>query len=141
MAERPIVAHGNDLRPDEIAKIASHPSATVVWCPRTHAYFGHPPHPVADLLRSGVSVAIGTDSLGSSQTLSLWDDVRFAVEQRVDLDPSEVLQMATLSGADMLGRNDLGRIEPGSSLPLALVPLRSPDATQWQEAVFGRRDD
>ena len=48
---RPVVfCHGNYLRPD-------HPipdNAAVVYCPRTHAAFGHPAHPFRDFLARGV---------------------------------------------------------------------------------------
>ena len=43
----------------------------VVHCPRTHAYFGHRPYPLAKMLAAGVNVALGTDSCASNPDLSL----------------------------------------------------------------------
>ena len=44
------------------------PGATVVYCPRTHAAFGHPLHPVEDFLAAGVRVALCTDNPVVSDT-------------------------------------------------------------------------
>ncbi len=62
-APHSLLVHGNYLRDNEIELIAKHPSMSVVYCPRTHHFFGHPPHPVDKLLRAGIRVALGTDSL------------------------------------------------------------------------------
>ena len=64
MAEAPraLFVHGNYLRPD--IGIPAH--GTLVYCPRTHAAFGHPPHPFRDFLAQGVRVALGTDGLASN---------------------------------------------------------------------------
>src|SRR5262249_10631713 len=39
--------------------------ASVVHCPRSHAYFGHDPFPLRKLSRAGVNICLGTDSLAS----------------------------------------------------------------------------
>jgi cytosine/adenosine deaminase-related metal-dependent hydrolase len=49
----------------------------VAYCPRTHARFGHAPHPFRAMLRRGVVVCLGTDSLASAPSLSLLDEIRF----------------------------------------------------------------
>src|SRR5262249_27192237 len=41
-------------------------NATVVYCPRTHAEFGHEPHPFRALMDAGVRIALATDSLASN---------------------------------------------------------------------------
>ncbi|MGC3970911.1 MAG: amidohydrolase family protein [Pirellulales bacterium] len=53
-APRSLVIHGNYLADDEIEYLAAHADRmTTVYCPRTHAYFGHAPHPLPKLLQSG----------------------------------------------------------------------------------------
>jgi cytosine/adenosine deaminase-related metal-dependent hydrolase len=84
-AERSLVIHGNYLDAEEIAFAASQRERmSVVYCPRTHAYFGHEPYPLAAMLDAGVRVAFGTDSRASNPDLNL-------------------LRMATLDGAVALG--------------------------------------
>lgn len=117
-----LVVHGNDLRDDEIAWLAGQPQMTVVYCPRTHAFFGHSPHPVDKLLRSGVPVALGTDSLASNPDLSIWNEVRWLLAHRPDLDWHDVLAMATIQGAKALMRPDWGRLSPGAVGRLIAVP-------------------
>ncbi|HID22771.1 MAG TPA: hypothetical protein EYP14_10275, partial [Planctomycetaceae bacterium] len=70
--ERALVIHGNYLNNDDIAFLADHPHLCVVYCPRSHAYFGHRPHRWQQMLDQGVSVAIGTDSRASNPDLSVW---------------------------------------------------------------------
>ena len=53
------------------------PHSSIVYCPRTHAAFGHPPHPFRDFLARGVRVALGTDSLASNPDLDLLAEARF----------------------------------------------------------------
>jgi cytosine/adenosine deaminase-related metal-dependent hydrolase len=113
LAPRALLVHGNDLRATEIEQIARNPQLTVVYCPRTHAFFGYQKHPVAELLKAHVRVALGTDSRASNPDLNLWREVQFLLRQRSDLPGQDVIRMATLNGADALGRSDIGRIEVG----------------------------
>jgi cytosine/adenosine deaminase-related metal-dependent hydrolase len=125
LAEAPtaMLIHGNDLRPDEITRIAAHPSLSVVFCPRTHAFFGHARHPVAELLDAGINVALGTDSRASNPDLQLWREARFLLNHRQDLAPNNVLKMATLGGAIALHRSDShGTLLPGRTAAFAAVP-------------------
>ncbi len=122
---RALLIHGNDLRAAEIAMIAAHPHLSVVYCPRTHAFFGYDKHPVAEMIRGGVRVAIGTDSLASNPDLSVWGEVQYLLAHRQDLDPTEVLRMATIHGADALGYPKLGRIEVGCECRLGYVKTRA----------------
>ncbi len=121
-APRSLVVHGNHLNSAEIDFLSREPQMTVVYCPRTHAFFQHPTHPVAKLLAAGVRVALGTDSLASNPDLSIWGEVRWLLGNRPDLDWQSVLAMATMNGADALGRRDLGRIEPGAKCRLIVIP-------------------
>ena len=74
-----IAAHCNYCDDDELALLADM-NATIVWCPRTHAYFGHAlPHPVMRIKNDKrLIVRIGTDSCASSPDLNIVDDLRLA---------------------------------------------------------------
>lgn len=108
-----LLVHGNDLTDDEIAILKQHPRITVVYCPRTHAFFGYDDHPVAKLIAAGIPVALGTDSRASNPDLSVLGEVQWLLNHRPDLDPAEVITMATVRGADALMRPDVGRIAVG----------------------------
>lgn len=122
-AKHPVYVHCNYLSAD--APFLS--AGTVVYCPRTHAAFGHPPHPFRDFLRKGIRVALGTDSLASNPDLDVLAEVRFVHGRHPDVPGDVLLRMATLSGAEALGwAEETGSLTPGKSADLVVLPL--PDA-------------
>ncbi|HUG93084.1 MAG TPA: amidohydrolase family protein [Planctomycetaceae bacterium] len=122
--ERALVVHGNYLDAAEIDFVAGHPQLTVVYCPRTHAYFGHREHPWRELLARGASIALGTDSRASNPDLSVFDELRFLHDRHPEVDPQVLLRLGTLAGAQALGFADVsGRLAPGKSADLAVVAL------------------
>jgi cytosine/adenosine deaminase-related metal-dependent hydrolase len=121
---RTLVVHGNYLPPDTPLS----PRSTLVYCPRTHAAFGHPRHPFRDFLARGVRVALGTDSLASNPDLDMLAEARFVRRSHPDLPGAQLLRMITLSGTEALGFDEeTGSLEPGKSADLAVVPLPNRD--------------
>jgi cytosine/adenosine deaminase-related metal-dependent hydrolase len=101
---------------------------TIVYCPRTHAAFGHPPHPFRDFLARGVRVCLGTDSLASNPDLDILAEARFVRSRHPDFPGSQLLTMITLAGAEALGwADECGSLEPGKSADLVVVPLPDRD--------------
>ncbi len=116
-AERTLIVHGNYLDAEEIAFIGKNSERmSVVYCPRTHAYFGHSPYPLRKMLDAGVCLALGTDSLASSPDLSLLNEIKFLIKAYPDLSFETVVRMGTLNGARALGIDDrYGTLEPGKT--------------------------
>lgn len=121
-AERSLVIHGNYLDTEEIAFAASQRDRmSVVYCPRTHAYFGHERYPLAAMLAAGVRVALGTDSRASNPDLDLLKEARFVAAAFPAIDPAKVLRMATLSAAEALGLDAAyGSLTPGKRAEFAV---------------------
>lgn len=139
--ERALVVHGNFLSREEIEFVARTPSLTVVYCPRTHDYFGHAEHPWREVLRRGGRVAVGTDSRASNPDLSLWNELLFLRERFPDFDPRELLAIGTIRGAEALGDASCGAIVPGEVGDLAVIALpteAAASADPW-EALFHPR--
>ena len=67
-----LLVHGNYLPSDTDLG-----DNTLVYCPRTHAAFGHEPHPFQEFLAKGNRVILGTDSLASNPDLDMLSEVRF----------------------------------------------------------------
>lgn len=124
-AHRSLVIHGNFLLDDEIELIAAQRERmTVVYCPRTHAYFPHGKYPLAEMLAAGVRVAIGTDSRASNPDLSILAELRHIAQHHPSIAPAEILKLGTLHGAEALGlAHDFGTLAPGKRAAFALVPL------------------
>jgi aminodeoxyfutalosine deaminase len=117
--------HANYLPPH----VSIPSNGTIVYCPRTHAAFGHPPHPFREFLARGVRVALGTDSLASNPDLDLLAEMRFIHRRFPDFPGDALLRMGTLSGAEALGWTDeTGSLEPGKSADLIVVPLPNEEA-------------
>ncbi len=62
--DRLVAVHGVQLTDEELARLAE-ARATVVTCPRSNAWTGAGEPPIDRFYRSGVRVAVGTDSLAS----------------------------------------------------------------------------
>ncbi len=131
---RTLFAHGNYLPTTAVVPQC----ATIVYCPRTHAAFGHPPHPFREFLARGVRVAVGTDSLASNPDLDVLAEIRFLHRLYPDLPGAVLLRMATLSGAEALGwADETGSLTPGKSADLIVVPLPPDDGADPHGLILG----
>lgn len=134
----PLLAHVNYVTDDEIACLAA-ADASVVWCPRTHAYFSHAPHRWRDMLRAGVNVCFGTDSLASNPSLSILEELRHAARLAPDCPASELLECATLRAAGALGlAARIGSLTNDKDGDLIAVPWsQSGDTDPLRNAIEG----
>jgi cytosine/adenosine deaminase-related metal-dependent hydrolase len=123
-AHRSLIIHGNYLTPEELEFLGQRRQAmSLVYCPRTHAWFGHEPYPLAAALAAGVRVAIGTDSRASNPDLRLFEELRHIARQHPAIAPEVILRMGTLAGAEALGLAEFGGISPGKRASLVVVAL------------------
>jgi len=126
--------HANYLDP-ETKLGAGH---TIVYCPRTHAAFGHSPHPFREFLSRGIRVALGTDSLASNPDLDVLAEARFVHRHYPDVPGETLLRMATLWGAEALGWNDeTGSLTADKSADLIVLPLPDQHPADPHDLVFG----
>jgi len=109
-----LLVHGVHVDAADIALVAARGSA-VVLCPRSNRRLGVGTAPAAAYLAAGVPLALGTDSLASNDSLSLWDELACAASIYADqLDPGTLLRMATWQGAQLLGAGEeCGALRPG----------------------------
>ena len=90
--------------------------------------------PVTELRELGVTVALGTDGAGSATTLDMFEEIKAAawIQKNRLFDPTaltayQVLQMATIEGAKVLGlEQKIGTIEVGKKADLIIVDLEKP---------------
>jgi cytosine/adenosine deaminase-related metal-dependent hydrolase len=112
-------------------------NCSVVYCPRTHAAFGHPRHPFREFLARSVRVALGTDGLASNPDLSVLSEARFLHTRHPDVPGETLLRMATLSGAAALGwRERTGSLVPDKSADLAIIELPPRDEADPHNLLF-----
>lgn len=119
---RAVVIHGNYLSEAEIEFVARHRDRfVVVYCPRTHAYFGHNPYPLRELLAAGIPVALGTDSRASNPDLDLWAELQTVAAEFPDIPAGTLLQMATQGGAQALDSPEAGTLAEGKLANLVAI--------------------
>ena len=137
-AHRALVVHGNYLDRDEIELVAQHRERmSIVFCPRTHAYFGHDPYPLSEMLRSGARVAIGTDSRASNPDLSILNELKFAARAHPQVAPGTILRMGTLDAASAIGIDDrVGSLSVGKRADFVVLPIRDDEPADPHELVL-----
>jgi cytosine/adenosine deaminase-related metal-dependent hydrolase len=122
-----LLAHVNYCDDDELAILAKG-QASVVYCPRTHQFFGHPPHRWREMLECGINVALGTDSCASSPDLNLVDELRLLHRLSPDTPPMRIWELATTRAARAIGLGaDAGAIRAGNFADLVAFPVQSDD--------------
>jgi aminodeoxyfutalosine deaminase len=107
-----LIIHGNTLD-DADMDILARRRATVVHCPSSHKFFGHPRFPYEALRERGINVGLGTDSLASGDSLSMLEQMRLFAENHPDVPVEEIVAMATINGARALGLSDVGLLKAG----------------------------
>jgi cytosine/adenosine deaminase-related metal-dependent hydrolase len=105
---------------DEEKEIILETGAQIVHCPSCNQICALGVLPLADLLERGVTVALATDGGPQNDSYDMFRDMRQAVLlQRIHLMKADAVrhaqafQMATESGAKVLGIENLGKIESG----------------------------
>jgi imidazolonepropionase-like amidohydrolase len=89
---------------------------------------------------AGVRVALGTDSRASNPDLNLLIELRYVWQQQLAPTPAEILQMATLHGAEALGlAGDAGSLSEGKRADMIALPCDA-ERNDPYEAVFGGAD-
>lgn len=113
--------HCNYLEPGDAERIRAG-RLVPTWCPGSHLFFGHEPHPAAELIAAGIPVAVGTDSPASNAGLTMLREVRLAAAACPGTDPWEWVRAGTLTAARALGLEaTCGSLEPGRSADLQVL--------------------
>jgi cytosine/adenosine deaminase-related metal-dependent hydrolase len=121
-------AHGIHFDDAEIASLAA-TGTGVAHCPSSNARLGAGMCRTMDLVRAGAPVGLGVDGVASNEDGGLGTEIRqalFTARQRAG-DPSamgvqDALDLATIGGARVLGRDDIGVLAPGKRADLAIWP-------------------
>ncbi len=127
-------AHCVHLKPAEVALFARTGSG-VAHCPSSNMRLASGIAPVRALRDAGAKVGLGVDGSASNDSSHLLAEVRQAMLlQRVKGNPAalgaqEALEIATLGGAAVLGRDDIGALAPGMAADFIGYRLQRIDFT------------
>ena len=133
LSSRLSAAHGVWLDPQEMDLLAAG-GASVVHNPASNLKLGSGIAPVAEMKRRGVNVALGTDGGDTSDSYSIFDQMRMAAlvsrvnTQKADdwVTAADALRMATTNGAQAIPawRGKIGAIRTGRSADLVILKPR-----------------
>ena len=129
LSDRLTAIHGIWLTSGDVELLATN-GVTVQHNPLSNLRLGSGVAAVQALRRAGVRVSLGSDGLGSTVTMSMISVVREAAllstvrPDRSDwVDVRDAFAMATVEGAQAIGKQRLGRLEVGWQADLVGVPL------------------
>ncbi len=124
-------AHGVWLDAEDIARLAD-TGSSMAHNPGSNLRLGSGISPVRAMLDRGINVGIGTDGSNCSDNQNMFDAMRMAAfvsrvvspEYTTWLETADVIDMATVGGAETLGLGDqIGRLEPGYCADIVFLDL------------------
>ncbi|MCC6955622.1 MAG: amidohydrolase family protein [Anaerolineales bacterium] len=134
--DRTLLAHCVHLSDAEIERLAE-TGASVVHCPSSNLKLSSGVARVADMVKAGVTVAIGTDGTASNNDLDLLHEAQLAalLQKGVTGDPTvlpaeKVVEMLTIDGARAVGLDKvIGSLEVGKLADLTVFDFDSYNLT------------
>ena len=131
-----IVAHLNELGEGDFELLARAPKFHIVHCPRSHRFFGHAPFALQHLRNLGFNICLGTDSLASNSSLSLFAEMRELLRKETGLAPRNLVEMATIHAAKAVGeKSKVGQISPGFHADMIAIPWEAARPNLWEYIV------
>ncbi len=122
------VAHGWELTPEEYQTMAATKTG-LSHCPAPAALGGFPIIDIPAMDAAGMRLSLGCDGSATNDGSSLLDTLRMAYllqtlhgkQRGGSPSPYQLLKLATVGGAEMLGRADIGSLEPGKCADLFMI--------------------
>jgi cytosine/adenosine deaminase-related metal-dependent hydrolase len=136
-----LAVHVNHVDEKDLSLLAKN-RITVVHCPGSNAFFRRALFPYRRMVRHRIPVCLGTDSLASNSSLSLFREMRLFQNKHPQVPSSEILAMVTTKPARALGLgSQLGRIKPGYLADLIGIPVprRFPGRVPLEDLVLRHR--
>ena len=126
-------AHAVHVDPETVGRMAA-AGTGVAHCPTSNMRLASGIAPVAQYLAAGVPVGLGVDGSASNDSSQMLTEVRQAlllarlatapgVGAGEQMAARSALAMATTGGAEVLGRDDVGRLAPGMAADMVAVDL------------------
>lgn len=131
---RSLAVHCNYLTDKEIGFLGEHPQIAVVYCPRTHHYFGHDPHPWQKIQAAGGTVVLGTDGRSSNPDLSIWKELQHVATISPQAAFEKLLPMCTTSSVvdSVMDCDDHAKME----VPYSAVVVRLSEESMGSESCL-----
>jgi cytosine/adenosine deaminase-related metal-dependent hydrolase len=132
-----LAVHCVDLDPEDV-KLLAGSGATVVLCPRSNRHISGLLPPLPALLEAGLPLAVGTDSLASSPSLSPLAELALLHREFPAVPAARLLPLAWNGPA--VGAPHVGRLAAGAAPGVIAAPLagaRPDDPFRYLLGAFG----
>jgi cytosine/adenosine deaminase-related metal-dependent hydrolase len=142
LAEDVWCAHCVHLSGAEVQRFAD-TGTGVAHCPTSNLRLGAGVAPIRELLDAGVRVGLGVDGSASNERSDLFLEVKQALlvargrHGPLAMTAREALRLATRGGASVLGRDEIGSLEPGRRANIAVWPLDGLELAGATDPVAG----
>jgi len=142
LAEDVWCAHCVHLSGAEVQRFAE-TGTGVAHCPTSNLRLGAGVAPIRELLDAGVRVGLGVDGSASNERSDLFLEVKQALlvargrHGPLAMTAREALRLATRGGASVLGRDEIGSLEPGRRANIAVWPLDGLELAGATDPVAG----
>lgn len=124
-------AHAIHVAPDEIVRLGRDGTG-VAHCPTSNMRLASGLAPVAGYLDAGVRVGLGVDGSASNDSSNMLSEVRQTlllnrlavapgVGEGAQMTARDALMLATVGGAAVLGRDDIGYLAPGMAADFCAI--------------------
>lgn len=129
--ERTLCVHLVQSTPRDLQILAER-GARPCLCPRSNIFLGVGLPPLPKMLAVGLKPCLGTDSLASNDRLSILAEMEALYAAYPEILAEKFFLMATLWGAEALGRQDLGFIGPGARAEMIGLSLSPGRGSPWE---------
>ena len=130
-------AHGVYLTENDM-NIMSEKQISVVHNPSSNLKLGSGIAPLPGLLKKGINTGLGTDGAASNNNLNMFEEMHLSsilhngyLKDPTSVQAEQIIDMATLNGALIQGRNDTGIISEGKKADLIAIDLDKPHLTPF----------
>ena len=126
LTDRCLYAHVNYPSDSDIDLLAKR-NITAVYCPGSHAFFHHKPHRMDEMVKAGIRVALGTDSLASNHSIGMLEEVKLCRERFPHMPAETIFDAGTIRGAEGLRVTDAyGTLEVGKKASFIVADMGEP---------------
>lgn len=118
-----ILVHVNYSSSSQLKKLKEL-DCTIVHCPASREFFGHQKPDFLAWKNAGLNICLGTDSLASNESLSMWKELKLLTETS-EYSFREAFEMATLNGSKALNKKEFGVFEKDNYCDFQKISLES----------------
>jgi cytosine/adenosine deaminase-related metal-dependent hydrolase len=117
-------------------QILADKNVNVCLCPRSNQVLHHQLPDIPMMIKSELKLCLGTDSLASNDSLSIFDEIKFLSRSFPEITPTDIIAMATINGATALGlEKQFGRLTPGKRARMIYLPVNENSKNNILESI------